>query len=77
MFVTPDCFKNKPEDTIIYLITCNPSLPQPNGVDHVLVCNEDAGFAGGNLSIDMALGLLLQYYRPLMLSQEQHPNQNK
>lgn len=68
MFVTPDCLKNKPENTVVYLITCNPNLSQPAGVDHILLCNEDAGLSGGNLSIDIALGLLLQYYHPLTTS---------
>lgn len=77
MFVTSDCFKDKPEGTIVYLMTCNPSFPRPQGVDYVLLCNEDAGFSGGNLSIDMALGLLLQYYRPLVLNQENGDSQNE
>lgn len=72
IFVTPDCFKDKPQNTLVYLMTCNPSLSQPEGVDHILLCNEDAGFAGGNLSIDIALELLLQYYRPLALKTEKH-----
>lgn len=68
MFVTHDCLKDKPENSVVYLMTCNPELSKPDGVDHILLCNEDASLAGGNLSIDIALGLLLQYYYPLTKS---------
>ena len=64
-FVEHDCFKNKPDRTVVYLLTCNAALTTPEGVDHVLLCNQDAGFAGGNLSMDMTLNLLLQYYHAL------------
>lgn len=64
-FVTPDCLKNKPENTVVYLLTCNENYPCPEGVDHVLLCGKDTGFSGGNLCIDMVLNLLLQYYRSL------------
>jgi DNA-binding MurR/RpiR family transcriptional regulator len=70
MFVTPDCFENKPKGAIVYLMTCNSLLPCSKGVDHILLCNEDAGFSGGNISIDITLGLLLQYYRSLALKKE-------
>ena len=69
-FVTPDCFKNKPEGTVVYVLTCNNNLSVPEGVDHILLCNQDAGYAGGNLSIDITLSLLLQYCHELQ-------NQNK
>ncbi len=71
-FVTPNCFKNKPEGTVVYLLTCNAALPIPEGIDHMLLCNQDAGYAGGNLSIDITLSLLLQFYHEL-----QSRNQNK
>lgn len=73
MFVKPDCFKDAPEDIVIYLLTCNSSLTTPARVNHVILCSNDAGFAGGNLSMDIVLTLLLQYYRPLALNHRDEP----
>lgn len=67
MLTMSDCFKNKPEKTVIYLLTCNASLSCPSGIDHIILCSEDTGLTGGNVSIDMVLNLLLQYYKPLSL----------
>ena len=66
-FVERDCFSQKPENTIVYLLTCNEQLERPAGVDHIILCGKDAGFSGGNFCIDAALNILLQYYRVLAI----------
>lgn len=74
MYVTADCFLNKPENTDIYLLTCNQDLPSPPGIDHVILCCNDTGFSGGNLSTDIVLNLVLQYYRILCINQQFNHN---
>lgn len=63
MYVDRSCFQKKPENSVVYLLTCNSNLPAPPGIDHTILCCPDPGFTGGNLAADMVLNLVLQYYR--------------
>ena len=60
-FVEPGCFKDKPPQQLVYWLTCNPSYDEIPNVDHTILCCNHAGFTGGNLSIEIALNLVLQY----------------
>lgn len=69
MYVDNTVFSSKPANVKIYLLTCNQDLSCPTGIDHLLLCSRNPGFDGGNLSADIILNLVLQYYRIITLSQ--------
>jgi len=60
-FVDPTCFANKPDQQVVYWLTCSSSHNGIPGIDHIIQCSDHSGFTGGNLSIDIALNLVLQY----------------
>lgn len=67
MYVNDSVFATKPANTTIYLLTCNPDIPCPANIDYLLLCSQSPGFAAGNLSADIVLNLVLQYYKIITL----------
>lgn len=54
--------KHKKNGQSIYLLTCQVSDATPKEVDEIIYCGNKTGLDGGNLSIDIILNLLIQYY---------------